>query len=90
MYAVFFKKIKKSLLEENLKYLIKVKYFKSTSHFGFQLVSDLSVSTVTVQIPQYQRPAEFNKRILSFGLYIDSSRAVYRVSPNCSFPQISK
>ena len=22
--------------------------------------------------------------------YIDGSRAVYRVSPNCSFPQISK
>ena len=23
-------------------------------------------------------------------IYIDGSRAVYRVSPNCSFPQISK
>ena len=32
--------LKNSLLEENLKYLKKVKYFKSTSHFGFQLVSE--------------------------------------------------
>ena len=47
MYAVFFKKIKKSLLEENLKYLIKVKYFKSTSHFGFQLVSDKTLFEIT-------------------------------------------
>ena len=31
--------MKNSLLEENLKYK-KIKYFKSTSHFGFQLVSD--------------------------------------------------
>ena len=39
---VFFQKMKNSLLEENLKYLKKFKYFKSTSHFGFQLVSDLN------------------------------------------------
>ena len=32
--------MKNSLLEENLKYLKKVKYFKSTSHFRFQLVSE--------------------------------------------------
>ena len=30
--------MKNSLLEENLKCL-KIKYFKSTSHFGFQFVS---------------------------------------------------
>ena len=38
-----FQKMKNSLIEENLKYLKKIKYFKSTSQFGFQLVSVKSI-----------------------------------------------
>ena len=45
---MFFQKMKNSLHEENLKYLKKFKYFKSTSHFRFQLVSDPWISILQI------------------------------------------